>query len=148
MAYPTVAEVLARLEFGADEIGEDSAHVHSFLQAHLDDLVTRACALANRQWTPETMPSAVAACIRSALTRYARRPEGNTTSRAGDESLSWAESAGHGGSPTFTRDEIDTIRAAAAPGRPEIGSIPTTRYGPIRPAEDHWKRFGPRDWAR
>ena len=136
MPYPTVQEVLARLEFDADEIGEDSARVHSFLQAHLDDLVVRACAIANRQWTNATMPAIVATCIRAAMVRYARRPEGNNVYRAGDENLGWYEEAGHCCSPTFTRDEVDSIRASVAPGRTGFGTISTTRFGPTRNQED------------
>lgn len=130
---------MARVEFDLSEISDNPAQALRMIGAHINDLVVKACALANRQWTDASMPEVVSASIRSAMVRYIRRPEGFVTSSSGDERLSWSIDAGHGGTPTFTRDEVDQIRAAVAPGRPALGTIPTTRYGGTRsPAASHW----------
>lgn len=128
MPYPTMDEIVARLEFELEPKLEAAA------EGHLQDMIIEAQVLGKR-WTPAGMPPIVAKCIRAAMIRWLRRPEGYVQSRAGDETLQWGEGDSEAaGAPVFTRAEIDLIQGATLAGRPADGfSIATTTpHGPTR----------------
>jgi hypothetical protein len=66
-----------------------------------------------RDWAPERAPRLVRTLVLKAVVRYLRNPDGYTTSRAGDETLSWTDRGERAGAVEFTRDEIALLRRLA-----------------------------------
>lgn len=83
-----------------------------------------------RDWEAATAPRLVRTLVLRACARYMRNPDGYTQSRAGDETLSWNDSAGRdAGTVHFTREEQRLLRTLAG-GSPGIFSVPITAWGP------------------
>jgi len=125
----TLVELSARLSFilSADEERE--------AEGALADLSFDAQAIGSPKWIdPNQTPQAVKNLIVRAAARHMKNYEGYTVSRAGDETVQWAESD-NPGQATFNDDEKRMLRAMG--GRtPFIGGVGTyahtnqpARYG-------------------
>ncbi len=66
-----------------------------------------------RDWSPARAPRLVRTVVLKAVVRYLRNPDGYTTSRAGDETVTWTDRGESAGAVTFTRDEIALLRRLA-----------------------------------
>jgi hypothetical protein len=85
-----------------------------------------------RDWTPETVPRLARTLVLAACVRYLRNPDGYTTSRAGDETLTWGAQGEQAGTVRFTEPEIALLRGLGGK-RPAVYSVPITAWGPQRP---------------
>lgn len=99
----------------------------------LDDASDLARAY-GKDWQAGAAPRLVRMLVLKACARYMRNPDGYTTSRAGDETLSWSDAHGRdAGSIYFTNEEQRLLRTLAG-GSPGILSAPITAWGPKRKA--------------
>ena len=118
----TLPELAARLPFelDADETRE--------AEGALADLSYDAQAIGSAAWTtPDNTPQAVKNLIVRAAARHMKNYEGYTVSRAGDETVQWAEQDTPG-TATFTRDEKQMLKQMS--GRmPFIGGVNVVAYG-------------------
>ena len=101
----SVDELEARLEWALTDEEKNVA------QAALEDLSDEARYYGNSAWiTPAATPLPVSRLVLKAASRYMRNPDGFTTSRAGDETVTWSDRGMGSGSPEFTENEIRTLR--------------------------------------
>ena len=106
-AYASLDDLRQRLDFDMDEAQERLA------LAALDDASEEARQY-GRDWSPETVPRLVRTIVLKACVRYLRNPDGYTSSRAGDETLTWSDRGDpNAGALSFTRDEIALLRELA-----------------------------------
>ena len=106
----TLEDLRLRLDFALDA---DEERVG---RAALEDLSNEARALGSPSWsTPNSTPSYVRTLILKAASRYLKNVEGYVQSRAGDESVQWAEIPGIMGTASFTADEERKIASQARP---------------------------------
>jgi hypothetical protein len=83
-----------------------------------------------RDWSPDTVPRLVRAIVLKACVRYLRNPDGYTSSRAGDETLTWSDRGDpNAGAISFTRDEIALLRELAG-RRAGLTSAPVFAWSP------------------
>lgn len=120
MTLASIEDLKERLEW---ELTDDEERV---AVAALSDLSVDAISH-GRAWTASTVPQIVKRIILAAATRYLRNLEGASTSRAGDETLSYpeiyAEAAEEAGSARFSTAEVQKIIQAAMGANAGIGSI-------------------------
>lgn len=121
----TLDELKARLDWTLDEDEERIA------KSALEDLSDEARFHGSKPWNdPATAPRMVRKMVLAAAVRYLRNPEGYTTSRAGDETLSWNDDrTGQAGSAHFNREEIAALRRLA--GATGLTTTRMTAWGPI-----------------
>lgn len=93
----------------------------------------------------DSAPRHVSRMVGRAASRHMMNPEGYVTSRAGDETVSWAESD-TAGVAAFTKREIEQLRSYRS--SPGLMSAPMVLYGkgdrrtvPPVPVDDGTKRF-------
>lgn len=107
VALAVVQDVEDRLDF--DLTAQEKQAAGSFLE----DASVRACAIANRSWTPTDCPAVVRMVVLSAVRRLMINPDGLSRSRAGDEDVAWdGPDGGRAMSVYFTPEEEALIRAA------------------------------------
>lgn len=107
MAFATLEELQNRLDWELDENEERVA------EAALEDASILACGI-GIEWTDLNVPRLVKMLVLKACARYLRNPQGYTTSRAGDETVTWADKAGEDmGTVYFTHDEKRLIEGLA-----------------------------------
>jgi hypothetical protein len=83
-----------------------------------------------RDWSIEHVPRPVQAIVLKACVRYLRNPDGYTTSRAGDETVTWSDRGDPAaGAVSFTRDEIALLRELSG-NRAGLMSAPITAWSP------------------
>jgi hypothetical protein len=84
-----------------------------------------------RDWNPATAPRLVKMLVLKAVVRYLRNPDGYTSSRAGDETLTWSDRGdANAGAVSFTRDEITLLRELAG-RRAGLTSAPIFAWSPL-----------------
>jgi hypothetical protein len=105
-AFATLDELKQRLDWDLDPSEERIA------TAALADASDEA-RLHGRDWPTARVPRLVRTVVLKAVVRYLRNPDGYTTSRAGDETLTWTDRGEAAGAVTFTRDEIALLRRLA-----------------------------------
>ncbi|MEV1109940.1 hypothetical protein AB0I95_14955 [Micromonospora sp. NPDC049751] len=128
--FASLDDLKARLDWALSEDEERIA------DSALDDASELARAY-GRDWDADTAPRLVRSLVLKACARYLRNPDGYTTSRAGDETLSWSDAHGRdAGSVYFTREEQGLLKTLAG-GAVGIYSVPMTawRGGPGRPVQ-------------
>lgn len=122
MAFAQLSDLEDRLEWDLDENEKRVA------QAALDDLSVEARHL-GQDWPDTACPPYVRKVVLSAAVRYMRNLEGVVQSRAGDETLIWAEDKdGGAGSARFNKGEIDGIIGLAL-GPAGFGTIEVVAWG-------------------
>lgn len=85
-----------------------------------------------RDWTVEHVPRPVKTIVLKACVRYLRNPDGYTTSRAGDETVTWSDRGDPAaGAVSFTRDEIALLRELGGT-RTGLVSAPITAWSQRR----------------
>jgi len=117
-----IADLTARLPFvlDADETRE--------AEGALADLSFDAQAIGSANWTTiENTPQSVKNLILRAAARHMKNYEGYTQSRAGDETVQWAEQDTPG-TATFTRDEKQMLKQMGGK-MPFIGGVNVVAYG-------------------
>lgn len=110
MAQPfaTVEELVDRLDWDLDEKELRMA------AAALEDASDLARGIGKASWLDSTTaPRLVRVTVLNACKRYMQNPAGYTQSRAGDETLGWADLGDKAGSVYFTDDEERMIRGLA-----------------------------------
>ena len=105
-ALVTTTELAERLPFVMDDDELREA------EGALEDLSDDARTYGKSIWTePNNTPAQVKRLILRAAARHMKNYEGYTQSRAGDETVAWTDRGEDAGSATFTRKEIETLRA-------------------------------------
>ena len=122
--FATLAELMGRLEWTLDANEEGTA------TGALEDLSNWARHY-GRNWDATAAPRLVKTLVLSAAVRYMRNPDGYTTSRAGDETVGWAEHGSQTGNANFLDHEIAALKALARPNA-TFGTGILTAYGPQR----------------
>lgn len=118
----TVEELAARLPFVLDADEEREA------AGALEDLSFDAQAIGLSSWVDSaSTPTAVKNLILRAAARHMKNYEGYTVSRAGDETVQWAEQETPG-TATFTADEKKIIAQVAGKGGKFIGTVNVIAY--------------------
>lgn len=107
----TVAELASGLEWVLSDDEERLA------TATLEDLSDDARAYGSESWVdPESAPHQVKRLVLRVARRFMRNPDGYVTSRAGDETLSWADQGEHMGTARFNDDERKMLARLAGKG--------------------------------
>ncbi|WP_411120600.1 hypothetical protein [Streptomyces sp. x-19] len=99
MAYATLDELKGRLDW---ELDEDELRIAMGALEDASDLA----ATYGREWPEDAAPRLVRTLVLKAASRYMRNPNGYTQSRAGDETLAWADIGQDAGTVYLTREEI------------------------------------------
>ena len=124
--FATLEELQNRLDWTLDE-GEERV-----AEAALEDASDLARAY-GRTWWDETLsentaPRLVRTLVLKACARYMKNYQGYTQSRAGDETVMWADAAGENlGQVYFTRDEIKMVEGLAGK-RTALISVPVIAW--------------------
>lgn len=105
--FATLAELKARCDWTFDA-DEDRA-----APGYLEEASDLARAYGRMNWTPTTAPRQVKNMVISAVRRYMRNPEGYQQSRAGDETLMFADLGHDAGTIYFTPAEEKLLRTLA-----------------------------------
>lgn len=115
-------ELKARLEWELDADEERLAG------GTLEELSDDARYYGNATWaSASTAPRQVKSLITRAAARFLRNPDGYTQSRAGDETLGWADRGEDAGTAAFTEKEIKMLRQIGGGSR--LHSAPITAWG-------------------
>lgn len=128
-ALVDASAVTNRLDFTLD--AAESAAVESAIE----DLSNDARYYGDPNWEPATVPDIVKTTIAKAAGRWARNMNGYLTSRAGDETVSWADAETAAGSPEFTNREIKLLKAVGT-GRKSAGAFGTISVVARAPRRD------------
>lgn len=127
----TVDELQARLDWVLDA-GEQGV-----AEGALEDLSDDARFYGASSWTDDLVaPRQVKSLVLRAAARFMRNPDGYTQSRAGDETLAWADQGENAGSAFFTQKEQQMLGRIAGTNTSSIVSVPLEAWGPS-------KRTGP-----
>lgn len=106
-AYATLDELKARLDFDLEASEESAA------DSALEDLSEDA-RYYGRDWPVNACPPIIKRLVLKAAIRYVRNFDGNTVSRAGDETVQWNEQrSGEAGSAYFLEQEKKDIHEIA-----------------------------------
>ena len=122
MAFADLEEVEDRLDFALDE------SMTKMALAALDDASVMACEYARVNWPDDAVPRFVKQMVLNVVARYLRNPDGFTTSRAGDETVSWSDLRG-AATLRFTDEERADL-AAILMGSPSFGSVGVYAHRP------------------
>lgn len=108
MPFATVEELVDRLDWDLD------AKELRMATAALEDASDLARGIGKASWVDATVaPRLVRTTVLNACKRYMQNPAGYTQSRAGDETLGWADLGDKAGSVFFTENEERLIRGLA-----------------------------------
>lgn len=121
MALATLEELTPRLAFVLDENEQREA------TGALEDLSFDAQAIGSPLWTDANVPQAVKNLVLRAAARHMKNYEGYTVSRAGDETVQWAD-PDVTGQATFTKDEKQMLKQMGGK-MPFIGGVGIYAYG-------------------
>lgn len=120
----SIEELRARVPFVMDPDEEREA------VGALEDLSDDARHYGSEKWqTPAVTPRQVSKLILKAAARHMKNPDGYTVSRAGDESVSWAERGEGAGSATFTTAEIQRLNELGGFRSNSFFTVNTFAYG-------------------
>jgi hypothetical protein len=97
--YATLDDLKGRLDW---ELDDDELRIAATALEDASDLA----ASHGRDWPEDSAPRLVRTLVLRSATRYMRNPHGYTQSRAGDETLAWADQGQDAGTVYFTREEI------------------------------------------
>lgn len=104
--FAGVEDVQRRLDFTLDELEQ------GVVTSHLEDMSDEARYHAGREWPdPLDVPNLVKRTVIKCVARWARNMNGYIVSRAGDETLTWADLGPEAGAPEFTAKEIKLLKA-------------------------------------
>lgn len=143
----TVEELQARLDWVLDA-GEQGV-----AQGALDDLSDDARYYGIESWNSDTAPRQAKSLVLRAAARYMRNPDGYTQSRAGDETLAWADQGERAGTAGFTLIEQKMLTNISGRSTSGLHVVPLvawgtsdTREGPgyIRPVAGSYGAATPR----
>lgn len=113
----TLAELAEGLEWTLSDEEERLA------TATLEDLSDDARHHGSEKWfDSQVAPQPVKRLVLRVARRYMRNPDGYVTSRAGDETLTWADQGERMGSAFFNEDEVKMLRSWA--GKGSLYSVP------------------------
>ncbi|MFJ9158689.1 hypothetical protein ACIRPS_18020 [Streptomyces griseoviridis] len=127
MPYATLDELKGRLDW---ELDEDELRI---AQGALEDASDLA-ATYGRDWSEQNTPRLVRTLVLKAAARYMRNPNGYTQSRAGDETLAWADIGQDAGTVYLTREEIRLLEELGGRRR-GLATAEVSAWGSkIRPA--------------
>lgn len=122
-AYASIDELKARLDFDLEPSEETMA------EAALQDLSDDARYYGNKDWPLAAVPPFIKRLILKAAVRYMRNPDGYMVSRAGDETIQWAEDkSGDAGTAHFLKEEIEAIKELVY-GKRGLHSVGVIAYG-------------------
>lgn len=121
--FATVEELQARLDWTLD------AGEQSLAEGALEDLSYEAHEFRAAWISAATAPPGVRNLVLKAAARFMRNPDGYTQSRAGDETLGWAEQRDPG-SACFT--EAERKRLAGLAGNNGFGTVQVYAWGNTR----------------
>lgn len=102
----TVAELKARCDWTFDTDEERVA------AGYLEEASDLARSYGRDSWEPNNVPRMAKNIVLSSVRRFMRNPDGYTTSRAGDETLAWADNP-EAGTIYLTKQEQKLLRAMA-----------------------------------
>ena len=106
--FATIEELTARLDWDLD------AKELLMAEAALEDASDLARGIGKQSWVDaSTAPRLVRTTVLQACKRYMQNPAGYTQSRAGDETLGWADIGDRAGAVYFTKDEQALLRGLA-----------------------------------
>lgn len=113
----SLSELQARLEW---DLSPEEERVAA---GALSDLSEDACRYTRQVWTTDTVPGIVKSLILRAAQRYLRNFDGLIQSRAGDETMIWAEVDREADTAEFTKGEIRRLEAMVySPGLISAGT--------------------------
>ncbi|MFF4528177.1 hypothetical protein ACFY1P_02795 [Streptomyces sp. NPDC001407] len=126
MAYATLDDLKGRLDW---ELDADELRIAA---GALEDASALAAAY-GRDWPPDRAPQLVRTLVLKAAARYMSNPSGYTQSRAGDETLAWADLGHDAGTVHFTAEEKRLLEGLAGT-RPGLTSVIVSSWNStIRP---------------
>lgn len=120
--FAELEELLARLDWDL------STQELSMAEGALED-ASNLVRAEGRNWTRENAPALAKTITLAAARRYMVNPDGYTQSRAGDETLAWAEQGDNAGTVYLTKGEIKLIHRIVRPSG--LHSVPLVAWGPI-----------------
>jgi hypothetical protein len=120
----TLPDLQARLDWTLSTAEESVA------TSALADLSDDARFYGSSLWDSVTAPRQFTSLVLRAAARYMRNPDGFTESRAGDETVEWADRE-EAGTAAFNKREQKMLAAIAGKGG-GITSVSTVAYGPTR----------------
>lgn len=121
MSLVTLAELKARCDWTFDA-DEDRA-----APGYLDEASDLVCAYGRDSWTSTSAPRMAKNIVISAVRRFMRNPEGYVTSRAGDETVAYAEDP-NAATIYLTQAEIKLLRGLSGSG--SLRSAAVSAWGP------------------
>lgn len=122
----TVDDVLALYDGGVD-----SEKVREMARRQVLYASDDARDLAGQEWTSTSVPAPISRIVAAAVARWLSNPDGLIQSRAGDETLAWADRE-DGDTVRFTEREQARIRRIGNPRIKGFGSIQISAYGEQR----------------
>lgn len=121
--FATLIELKGRLEWTLDADEERAA------TGALEDLSNWARHY-GRNWEADAAPLLVKTLVLGAAARFMRNPDNFTTSRDGDETVSWTDRGAQAAAQPFVESEIIALKALVRPV--VFGSVGMTAWGPQR----------------
>jgi len=125
-ALATVDDLQDRLDWVLDE-GEQGVATGA-----LEDLSDDARFYGSSSWDSTNAPRQVRSLVLRAAARFMRNPDGYTQSRAGDETLAWADRGEDAGSAFFTKKEQQMLARLAGVSSTSVMSVPLQAWGPSK----------------
>lgn len=126
-SFAQVGDVQRRLDF---TLGEQEAVA---VESELENMSDEARYIAGREWAdPTLVPNQARNTVVKAVARWARNMNGYVMSRAGDETLQWANVGREAGAPEFLDKEVKLLKAIGDGriGHDFFGSVETYAYIP------------------
>lgn len=121
--FATLPELQARCDWTFDD---DEARA---ALGYLEEASDLARSYGRMTWTPDSAPRLVKSMVISAIRRFMRNPEGYVQSRAGDETLGFADLGHDAATIYFTPAEQKLLRGMAGTGG-GIRSAGVQAWGP------------------
>lgn len=125
----TVLELQARLDWVLDDETE-----YGVAEGAIADLSEDARFYGSDDWDSTNAPRQVKSLVLRAAARFMRNPDGYTQSRAGDETLTWADQGVNAGTAFFSAKEQLMLATIAGDDVSGFYSVPMEAWGPSRPS--------------
>lgn len=119
----TFAELESRLDWDL------SARERSMATKALEDLSDDARFYGSPKWSSLNAPRGVKSIILRAAKRYMGNPDGYSQSRAGDETIQWADLGEDAGTAYFTSREQEMLKVLAG-NAGQLMTAPLVAHGP------------------
>ena len=133
-AFATLAELQSRLDWVLDADEERMA------TGALEDASDLARAYGSNWEYASSAPRLVRTLVLTAVKRHMNNPEGLITSRAGDETMAYADIGDKAGAIFYTANEIKLL--AGLGGRNGIVSVPVSAWGPTKKVSEGYVPTG------